>query len=88
MCSSDLITNDNKIKNLTNRQKPKNCIDFLQKEANLSGYESIEINRKLYKEQIKSAKEIEKTELLDVNDIDEIISETSKNKVNKSRKRY
>lgn len=82
------VTDDNKINNLTNRQKPKNCIDFLQKEANLSGHESIEINRKLYKEQIKSAKEIEKTELLDVNDIDEIISETSKNKVNKSRKRY
>lgn len=36
------ITNDNKIKNLNNKQKPKNVIDFLQKECNLTTKQAIE----------------------------------------------
>ncbi len=42
------ITVDNKIKNLTNNQKPKNAIDFLQIELNLTTRESIEIAIKIY----------------------------------------
>lgn len=45
------ITADNKINNLTNKQKPKNVIDFLQKEINLTGKESIETCNNLYKNQ-------------------------------------
>lgn len=37
------ITSDNKINNKSNRQKPKNIIDFLQKEIHLSAKESINI---------------------------------------------
>ncbi|WNL11784.1 hypothetical protein [Aliarcobacter cryaerophilus] len=42
------ITSDNKINNLINKQKPKNVIDFLQRELNLSTRESIEICTKIY----------------------------------------
>ena len=45
------ITADNKINNLSNKQKPKNVIDFLQKEINLTGKESIEICEELFKNQ-------------------------------------
>lgn len=45
------MTNDNKINNITNKQKPKNVIDFVQKELNLSGKEAIEICRDLYNKQ-------------------------------------
>lgn len=45
------VTNDNKINNLNNKQKPKNVIDFVQKELNLSGKEAIEICRDLYNKQ-------------------------------------
>lgn len=45
------LTNDNKINNLNNKQKPKNVIDFMQKELNLSGQEAIEICRDLYNQQ-------------------------------------
>jgi len=45
------IVGDNKINNLSNRQKPKNVIDFLQKEINLSTREAIDICTSLYKEQ-------------------------------------
>ncbi|MDD3596176.1 LPD7 domain-containing protein [Sulfuricurvum sp.] len=48
------LTNDNKINNLNNKQKPKNVIDFMQKELNLSGYESIEICRDLFNQQRQS----------------------------------
>jgi len=41
----------NKIKNLTNKQKPKNVIDFLQKEVGLSIKEAFEITNKLYEKQ-------------------------------------
>ncbi len=37
------ITADNKINELSNKQKPKNIIDFIQKEANLTSEEAIEI---------------------------------------------
>lgn len=43
------ITDDNKIDSLNNKAKPKNIIDFLQKEANLSTKEAIEICQDLYK---------------------------------------
>ena len=42
------ITPGNKINNLTNRQKPKNIIDFLQKELNFSSKEAIETCQSLY----------------------------------------
>ena len=42
------IASDNKINKLTNNQKPKNVIDFLQRELNLSTRESIEICTKIY----------------------------------------
>lgn len=48
------LTDDNKINNLNNKQKPKNVIDFMQKELNLSGHESIEICRDLFKQQRQS----------------------------------
>lgn len=42
------ITADNKIDNLSNSQKPKNVIDFLQRELNLTTKESIDICQKIY----------------------------------------
>ena len=42
------ITPGNKINNLTNKQKPKNIIDFLQKELNFSSKEAIETCQALY----------------------------------------
>ena len=42
------ITHDNKIDNLKNNQKPKNIIDFLKKELNLTTKESIEICVEIY----------------------------------------
>lgn len=42
------ITEDNKINNLYNKQKPKNVIDFLQKELNFSSKEAIETCQTLY----------------------------------------
>jgi len=43
-----VITDDNKINNLHNKQKPKNVIDFLQKELNFSTKEAIETCQTLY----------------------------------------
>lgn len=62
------LTDDNKIDNTANKQKPKNVIDFLQKEANLSTKEAIEIcqdlhneqNKNTHKKEVEKAKEIEK----------------------------
>lgn len=45
------VTSDNKINNLGNKQKPKNVIDFLQKEINLSTKEAILECQALYKDQ-------------------------------------
>lgn len=45
------LTSDNKIENLLNAQKPKNVIDFLQKELNLTTKESIEICKSIYEKQ-------------------------------------
>jgi len=45
----------NKIKNLTNRQKPKSVIDFLQKEVGLSVKEAFSIADELYQEQLKKS---------------------------------
>ena len=46
------LTDDNKINNKNNRQKPKNVIDFLQRELHLTTKESIEICKELYSQQI------------------------------------
>jgi len=43
----ELVT-DNKINNKNNKQKPKNVIDFLQKEINLSSKEAIDFCKYLY----------------------------------------
>lgn len=45
------ITEDNKINNLNNKQKPKNVIDFLQKELNIITSEAIDISKELYRKQ-------------------------------------
>lgn len=45
------ITEDNKINNKNNKQKPKNVIDFLQKEVNIKTSEAIDITKELYKQQ-------------------------------------
>jgi len=42
------ITGDNKINNKNNKQKPKNVIDFMQKECKLNTKESIDICKDLY----------------------------------------
>ena len=43
-----VITVDNKINNINNMQKPKNVIDFLQRELNLSTKEAIEVCMEIY----------------------------------------
>lgn len=45
------ITSDNKINNVNNKQKPKNVIDFLQKECNLTTKEAIDVCKDIYKKQ-------------------------------------
>lgn len=42
------VTADNKIDNLSNSQKPKNVIDFLQRELNLTTKEAIGVCQKIY----------------------------------------
>ena len=51
------ITDDNKIDNLKNKQKPKNVIDFLQKELNLSTKEAIEVCMEIYEKNKDSKNE-------------------------------
>ena len=54
----------NKIKNLTNKQKPKSVIDFLTKEVGLSIQEAFNVVDELYQEQLKELKkDIEKSNL-------------------------
>lgn len=50
--SNFIITDDNKIDNLKNKQKPKNVIDFLQKELNFSTKEAIGICMEIYEKQM------------------------------------
>ena len=45
------VANDNKIKSLLSRAKPKNIIDFLQKELNLSSKEAIGLCQELDREE-------------------------------------
>ncbi|MCT7642625.1 hypothetical protein [Aliarcobacter butzleri] len=52
--SNFTITDDNKIDNTTNKQKPKNVIDFLQKELNLSTKEVIGVCGEFYKKQMNN----------------------------------
>ncbi len=47
---------NNKIKNLTNKQKPKNAIDFLTKEVGLSVKEAFSVADTLYQQQLKELK--------------------------------
>lgn len=58
--SNFIITADNKIDNLKNKQKPKNVIDFLQRELNLSTKEAIEICVEIYKKSVVYSNKIEK----------------------------
>jgi len=56
------VTADNKINNLGNRAKPKNVIDFLQREINLTSKEAIEECQALYENQpmpIKTAEPVQ-----------------------------
>jgi len=56
------ITADNKINNLGNKAKPKNVIDFLQKEINLTSKEAIEECQELYRNQpleVKTAEPVQ-----------------------------
>ena len=55
------ITADNKIDNLSNSQKPKNVIDFLQRELNLSTKEAIGVCEDIYKNSFVYSSEIEKS---------------------------
>ncbi|MDK2065232.1 hypothetical protein [Aliarcobacter butzleri] len=50
--SNFIITDDNKIDNLKNKQKPKNVIDFLQRELNLSTKEAIGVCAEIYEKQM------------------------------------
>lgn len=50
--SNFIITEDNKIDNLKNKQKPKNVIDFLQRELNLSTKEAIGVCAEIYEKQM------------------------------------
>ncbi|MFW3355379.1 hypothetical protein [Aliarcobacter butzleri] len=50
--SNFTITEDNKIDNLKNKQKPKNVIDFLQRELNLSTKEAIGVCVGIYEKQM------------------------------------
>ena len=58
--SNFIITDDNKIDNLKNKQKPKNVIDFLQRELNLSTKEAIEVCTEIYENSVVYSDEIEK----------------------------
>ncbi len=58
--SNFIITEDNKIDNLKNKQKPKNVIDFLQKELNLSTKEAIWVCEEIYENSVVYSSEIEK----------------------------
>lgn len=58
--SNFTITDDNKIDNLKNKQKPKNVIDFLQRELNLITKEAIEICVEIYKKSVVYSNKIEK----------------------------
>jgi len=49
--SNYTLTDENKINNLNNKQKPKNVIDFLQKEVNLSTKEAISLCKDLYQDE-------------------------------------
>ncbi|MDN5095791.1 hypothetical protein [Aliarcobacter butzleri] len=55
------ITADNKIDNLSNSQKPKNVIDFLQRELNLTTKEAIGVCQKIYENSVVYSSEIEKS---------------------------
>lgn len=54
------VTADNKIDNLSNSQKPKNVIDFLQRELNLTSKEAIGVCQKIYENRDVYSSKIEK----------------------------
>jgi hypothetical protein len=58
--SNFIITEDNKIDNLKNKQKPKNVIDFLQRELNLSTKEAIRVCVGIYENSVIYFDKIEK----------------------------
>ncbi len=77
------LTNDNKINNKTNRQKPKNVIDFLQKELHISTSESIEICKELYEQQPIEIKADKSKELEQMGLKISICKDQNKNALNK-----
>lgn len=79
-----VITEDNKINNINNKQKPKNIIDFLQKELNLSSKESIAICKELY-----LSSTISKKEKLATNDVlEELFQEHTQEDVDQAFNYY
>ena len=77
------LTSDNKINNKTNRQKPKNVIDFLQKELHISTSESIEICKELYEQQPIEIKADKSKELEQMGLKISICKDQNKNALNK-----
>ena len=79
-----VINEDNKINNINNKQKPKNIIDFLQKELNLSSKESITICKELYLNSTTS-----KNEKLDTkDDLEELFQEHTQEDVDEALNYY
>ncbi len=91
------ITADNKINDLTNKQKPKNIIDFIQKEANLTSKEAIEIAYTLHekagsefvKDSVKNYEKIKSNQEKKEEKINENLDiiETEKARKNRDRER-
>lgn len=71
-------TGDNKINNKTNRQKPKNVIDFLQKEVGMGTREAVENCITLFKEKSK-VQEVKKFEDKKITYLEERIQAVKEN---------
>lgn len=76
-------TSDNKINNKTNRQKPKNVIDFLQKELHIKTSDAIEICRELYNAQPLEIKADKQEELEAMGLKISVCKDENKNALNK-----
>jgi hypothetical protein len=75
------VTADNKINNLTNKAEPKNVIDFLKKELNLSSKEAISTCQVLYKEQPLNVKKLELIVPLVEEDKDDVVNSSFEEKI-------
>ena len=89
------ITKDNKINDKTNKQKPKNIIDFIQVQAKLTSKEAIDIVENLYEnigkaniqEAVKKHEKIKEVQKENNKKIDENLDIIVKEKVRKNRER-